>query len=36
MDLGVPERVTKRHQYIIEDIYLYIMKMRDSGTVYGV
>jgi len=30
----VPERVTKRHLYIIEDMYLYIVKTRDSRAVH--
>ena len=28
---GVPERVTKRHLYIMEDMYLYIVNTRDSS-----
>jgi len=34
MDLGVPERVTKRHLYIMEDMYLYILKPYDSRAVH--
>jgi len=30
---GVQERVTKRHIYIMEDMYLYKLKTRDSSAV---
>jgi len=31
--LDVPERVPKRHVYIMEDMYLYMVKTRDSSLI---
>ena len=31
---GVPEKVTKRHLYSMEGMYIYIAKTRDSNAVH--
>jgi len=34
VDRGIPERVTKRHLYIMEDMYRYIVTTCDRSAVY--